>query len=645
MQYRSTYLCNVLLVALGLLFTLTTVAMSVETYDPNAGSASSDEPAAQGALSSDARLSAKITYSCKKMAVRNTVGDLMQASGVTLRAGVNTKDWEVRDRKINVFAKDTPLRDIMNAISRVTGFKWSIEGTESTPVYRLVWDMKSRQAMAAAREAILKTQEQAIADRRKAGLDALNSLENLSADELAKLRVENPFMFWLAASGMGKKFGGFLNNSPDVSQALLSGQNTTIAGASLNPQAQQGLSDLLTAVNALTSKLGGRNAGSEVPANMADATITVNAPGRGGRGGGPIGAGLGSLTITTPNGRTRLPIPDPNSQMAKIFGNVLIQADILNRPMRDVMAESRNEFMNARGQNRRNPGSANGTAPGSSASTTTTTTEDGQVVVTQIIDPVLDAKITAKLDGQTFPDIQEQLSEAAGIAIVSDNYGGRPGFGGPQGRRGGPNAGAAIDAQNQTLRTVLDNLANRYRYQWIKPSKPVEFQDSDWLIKVDTLIPDELIEYWKQTLNKTGTLGIPELAQMAGLTQEQFRANVTGDDIFGPLNLQQTVQQNKDILLFFASLSKSQASAAYSRDGLNLRSVVDNSSPIMRKVLGTNTAMTEDTESPVVMTAVRSKEGANFVVDISITNVDEKAPPATWHIVQPSYTPPAKPAK
>jgi hypothetical protein len=447
---------------------------------------------------------------------------------------------------------------------------------------------------------------------------------------------------------MGKKFGGFLNNSPDVSQALLSGESTTINGSSLNPQAQQGLSDLLTAVNALTTKLGGRNTGGEVPANMADATITVNAPGRGGRGGGPMGGvGLGNLTITTPNGRTRLPIPDPNSQMAKIFGNVLIQADILNRPMRDVMAESRNEFMNARGQNRRNPGSANGTANGaaSATTTTTTTTDDGQVVVTQITDPVLDAKINAKLDGQTLPDIQEQLSAAAGIAIVSDNYGGRPGFGGPQGRRGGPNAGGGVDAQNQTLRTVLDNLADRYQYQWFKPSKPVEFQDSEWITKVDTLIPDELMEYWKQTLNKTGTLGIPELAQMAGLTQEQFRANVSGDDIMGPLNLQQTVQQNKDILLFFASLSKSQASAAYSRDGLNLRSVVDDSSPIMKKVLGTNTAMTENTESPVVMTAVRSKEGANIVVDISITNVDQKTPPATWHIVQPSYTPPAKPAK
>jgi len=633
-----------LLFAIGLLLTLTTAALCVETYDPNAGSATSNEPASSGALSSDARLSAKITYSCKKMAARNAVGDLMQASGVTLRVGVNSKDWEVRDRKINVFAKETPLRDIMNAIARVTGFKWSIEGTESTPVYRLVWDMKSRQEMTAMRESIRQAKEQALADLRKQGLDALNSLDNLTADQLAKLRVDNPFMFWLAESGMGKKFSGFLSNSPDVSQALMSGQTATISGASLNPQAQAGLSDLLTAVNTLTNKLGGRNTGGEVPANLADATITVNAPGRGGRGGGPMGAGLGNITVTTANGRTRLPIPDPNSQMAKLFGNVLVQTDLLNRPMKDVMAESRDSFMNARQQNRRNPGSANTSASSTAVPTTTTTTSDGQVIVTQLSDPVLDAKITATLDGQTLPDIQEQLSTAVGIAIVSDNYGDRPGFGGPQGRRGGPNAGAGIDTQNKTLRSVLDGLAQRYQYQWGKPSKPVEFQDSDWINKVETLIPDELIESWKITLNKTGTLGIPELAQMAALTQEQFRANVATDSILSTLNLQQTVMQNKDILLLFASLSKSQASAAFSRDGLNLRNVVNDSSPVLKKALGTNIGSTDNADIPVIMTAVRSKEGANIAVDISITNGNEKTPSATYHIIQPDYTPPAKPA-
>lgn len=634
----------VLLVALGLLVICNAAALCVEVNDPNAGAATAEDTASTGALSSDPRLSAKMTYSCKKVAVRNVVGDLMQASNVTLRAGTNTKDWEVRDRKINIFAKETSLRDVMNAIARVTGFKWSIEGTESTPVYRLVWDMKSKQELAALRETIRQTQEQIITDKRKQGLDTINSLDNLNPDQMAKLRAENPFLFWMAASGVGKKFSGFINGAPGLSQALLSGQTLTMNGADLTPAGQSSLGDLLGAVKSLESKFGGRNSGGDVPANLADATITVNAPGRGGRGGGGGGMGrggpmrgdlLGTIVVTTPSGHTDLPLVNPNSPTTKVFGKVLIEADLLNRPFRDALAESRSELMKAMQQSRNNPGSNAGAAPGA----VTTTTIDGQVIVTQLTDPVLDAKVNAKLDAQTLPDIQEQLATAIGIAIVSDNFGGRPGFGG----RGGPNMAAGLDTQNSTLRTLLDNLAQRFQYQWGKPSKPIEFQDSDWFNKIESLIPDELIEHWKQTLNKTRTLDISELAQMAGLTQEQFRANVATDDVLSTLNLQQSVMQNRDILQLFTSLSKSQASAAYSGGGFNLKSLGD-ASTLLKKVLGRNPVLLDNTDAPLILKAIRSKEGANPIVDITISNGDAKTPPATWRITQPNYTPPAKPA-
>ncbi len=634
-----------LLLVVGLLISWATAAMCVETYDPNAGSAASETPASGDILSKDAHLSIKITYSGKKLAVRTVVDALTQASSISLRAGTNTKDWEVRDRKINVFAKETPLYEVMNAIARVTGFKWSIEGTESKPVYRLVWDMKSRIAVAAMRDSIHQADAQTAADIRKQGLDSMQNLDGLSADELAKLRVENPYKFWMAASGMSKTLNGFINNTPGVKEVLLNGQSKTINASSLSPAGQQGLSDLVGASNKLMSKFGGRNANdTDAPANLGDATIIVNPtfPGGGANFGGRGAANfmrdnmLGSIIVRSSSGMTVVPLFNPDSQMAKGAGKMLIETDLLNRPMQDVMKELGPELMKQMQQNM---------AGGAGASTTATTTTDSQGNVIELTDPVLDAKIKAKLDGKTLPDIQEQLAAAAEIPIVSDNYGGRPMFGGPGGPMGGPpgvvNAAASPGVQETTLRKVLDNLAQRYQYEWLKPSKPIEFQDKEWYEKILTLIPDELIANWKKILTTTKTLGMTELVQMAGLTTEQFMANITSDDMLGKLNLQWSIMQNKDILQLFGSLTKSQASAAYTNAGINIRTLGDDIQPLVKKVTGQNPALADQNAPLILRAETHSKDTPIPTVLLTISNGDENTKPATWHIMLPKYDPSA----
>ena len=196
-------ICFQLFTVIGLLAIFTMAAMCAETYDPNAGSAVAEKSASGDRLSSDSHLSAKITFSGKKIPIRKVVEELTQMGGIALRAGTSNKDWEVRDRKVNVFAKETPLYEVMNAISRVTGFKWSIEEEENKPLYRIVWDPKSRQEVEALRESIQQTDDLAASDIRNQSLDSIMNLNNMSSEDLAKLKTSNPYLFWMAASSAG----------------------------------------------------------------------------------------------------------------------------------------------------------------------------------------------------------------------------------------------------------------------------------------------------------------------------------------------------------------------------------------------------------------------------------------------------------
>ena len=83
------------------------------TVDPNVPGAE----AAEDTPKPDTRVAEKITYQAKKKTVLAILTDLTELTGVTLKAGYNTKDWQVRDRKMNIFAKDIPLAQIMNSIA------------------------------------------------------------------------------------------------------------------------------------------------------------------------------------------------------------------------------------------------------------------------------------------------------------------------------------------------------------------------------------------------------------------------------------------------------------------------------------------------------------------------------------------------
>jgi hypothetical protein len=114
---------NAILILMLIAACLPVFAAGKVTVDPNASGAAVAKPDQD--METDARLARRVTLSESRKCVSTILDDLTKATGVVFKAGYNNNDWQVRDRKMCVFAKDVPLVQIMNSISHVMKFKWS----------------------------------------------------------------------------------------------------------------------------------------------------------------------------------------------------------------------------------------------------------------------------------------------------------------------------------------------------------------------------------------------------------------------------------------------------------------------------------------------------------------------------------------
>ncbi|MGC8863077.1 MAG: hypothetical protein ACP5R5_09930, partial [Armatimonadota bacterium] len=103
------------------------------TIDPNVPGAREAE---ETATDTDPRLDQKVTLEAKQKSVLTILAELSEKTGVTLKAGQNSKDWESQDTKMNIFVKDVPLRELMASMARVMKFRWSREAVEGNYSYR-----------------------------------------------------------------------------------------------------------------------------------------------------------------------------------------------------------------------------------------------------------------------------------------------------------------------------------------------------------------------------------------------------------------------------------------------------------------------------------------------------------------------------
>lgn len=601
---------KLIFVSLILALVIPAFAVGKVTDDPNKVGAVAEAPAAD--LNADAKLGQKVTYTAVKKTVSSILEDLTKSTGVAFRAGRNSSDWQVRDRKMNIYVKDVPLNELMNSMARVMKFKWEIGGKPGDLSYRLYMDRRTLLDAEAQRVRAEQKAAEEAAQKRQKGLLQYGQLRNLSDADKAKLKQDNPFMYIVATSGMGGSMSSFFAESPGALEAITSGQQFEVKGSTLSPTAQAGLAGAMQQIVGLEARFNGGKARTTLPAdiasNMGAVTVQINRNLDMMKGMPQANMMLGEMDIRYKGGSVGIPMLDPESPMTKLIGKALIQSEDQGRPVDEVMKDLVPEFISAMTKQIK-------------ADTS------GETIIEHADDPVLHNKITLKDPGRALPDVEKSLADASKFAVVSDFFGG---WSLPMGQ---------VPTTESELKDVLDKIGDNYTYNWDKHSNVLELRDRNWFKKRAAQIPEAWLERWRQELTKDGTIDIDELAQMAALTQEQISVNLMADDILR--TALGSVYSGREILRLYGALSSDQRSMLLA-GGLNLGSLNQDQWAQAQKTIQARGGGTLDFDRKCYIVGVRTQKGKAY--DYKFTLYDSsKNELSSWNMNTPTYTPPAPP--
>jgi hypothetical protein len=580
------------------------------TVDPNTIKSPKPEEDA-----SDLRLAQLVTYEARRKSVLTILTDLSEKTGVALKAGKNNKDWQVRDLKMNVFAKDVPLSALMSSIARAMKFKWSRDGEEGEYSYRLYMDRKS------IADAELKRQkeEQRLLDeqasKRQRLFAAFQGLANLKPEELEKLKQTDPFLYFAAKSGAGQSLGAFFEQVPVAVDALATGQEMSMNAGMLPPPAQQNLIRAMRDMHRIAGMLGDKAEFPEDVVNNPGAIdIRINAHLEEMRNRPEAGFMLGMMEIRGAGKHFGVPLMDPDSQMAKLIGKILVKSMDEGKPAEEAFRESQSEFMTAILADMKK-------------------VEFGEKPVEHPDEPALHEKIKIKPESRSLDDVLFALAEASKLNVVSDYFA----------RRGlGAELGKIDGEQEAELKTVLDKIADAYRLNWEKHGDVLEFRNREWYHKRPLLIPEETLEAWRKAFRETGTLDIADLAQMAALDIERFSMNIMDDEVFSTGNIAGTIFPHRELLRMYASLDDAQRAMLFGEFGLDLRALTPEQWKQAEKLLsGRNPAFLQNADAHLTVAATRAPKGKQFEYTFTVTCTDQDKP-IEWKFTTPEYKEPPK---
>lgn len=225
--------------------------------------ATADTPALPGAVASDGaakrdhRFSRKVTCQARRKTVSSVLEDLSAQTKVKLYAGCNNGDWQVRDRRMNVFCKDVALGDLMTSIARVMKFKWLRSQKDGVYSYRLFMDRKT--LVEAERKRVVEEDKlrQWQARERTSLLSDLEKAAGISRSELEELKNDDPILYLYTEMGWSKMIPSLLREVPAAKDAWMSGEELTLAAANLPPAARKSVSQgLLDIGKDLTRTVG-----------------------------------------------------------------------------------------------------------------------------------------------------------------------------------------------------------------------------------------------------------------------------------------------------------------------------------------------------------------------------------------------------
>ena len=570
---------------------LPALAVGKITTDPNVpGAAAPSEEIIQG---TDTRLSKKVTIEQARAPLRKILDELTKSTGVVLKAGANNGDWQVRDRKMNIFAKDVPLAQLMNSISHVMKFKWQRKGEDGKWTYRLYMDRRTlldAEAQRSRAEAKEKADE---TRRRQNALDVFGKLSSLSDTEKAKLKTDNPFLYAVSKNGWGDSLGDFLREVPAASEALASGQKTSIEAGMLSPKARTGIMNAMKSEMDMENRFNRSQSTRLLPEGLDPSTVTIfinqnidkmpDMPGK--------GALLGEVSFRYEGGSVDTPFLNPDSPLVKWIGKVIIECEEQDCGVDDYLEEHKGEMSAAMVNEVK-------------------TSSGGEPENEHPDDPSLAAKVNLKPDSPALFNVEMDLANASKLCVVSDHFQNVPMGGMPPEMTGTPRG-------EMELKAALDKIGDAYVYNWDKRGSVIELRDRNWFRKRAAQIPDAWLEVWRNELETTGTIDLDSLSQIAQLTPEQYSANVLYDDTLSRSNLIGVVISSREVLRFYASLGPEQRASLPIGSGLDVVALSSDQSDEFAKLLNTK-GQKLATDQQATMSYVRSQAEKTFFYNFKV---------------------------
>lgn len=86
----------------------------------------------------DSALQQPVSYEAKQKRLHTVVDELAQMTGVSVRCGKNSNDWQTRDLPVTVFVKDMPLGQLLRLLADCTHLELKAEKIEDKRVYRFL---------------------------------------------------------------------------------------------------------------------------------------------------------------------------------------------------------------------------------------------------------------------------------------------------------------------------------------------------------------------------------------------------------------------------------------------------------------------------------------------------------------------------
>lgn len=597
------------------------------TADPNVTSpgrlASEPEDDGKDVLDKDKRLDKKITFSAAAKQVASVVETLSELSGVEMKAGQNEKDWLSRERKMNVFAKDLPLRDLMRSMARVMKYRWRATGGGATPRYRFYVE---RKAVLDGEAELAKQAERRAARQARQRENLVNGLKktaNLSPAETEALKTESPFLYMLSKLGAASALGQMLTECPQLQAAMLSGEEIVLPAAGLSSRAMQAMSDAYTALRRLEIAMSSSDQRQDVqPPDDATKLVFKIEPASRMAQGPEQDMMMGSIRVENQgSGSADMPMFDPDSDVGKLVGRALKMVLEDGADPRNLEKQLEPELQQV-------------------FTKLLKESDRGDTEVSHAEDPELGRKVKLDLKDHKFAELLKEFASVTGYSVVSDSFsstGIQFGIG-------------SVTGREIEIRKVLDWLTGGGFYNWWRHGSVIEFRDREWCRKQSLLVPQAWLEGWRNILKTKGVLDLDDFAEIAKLSPEQLRENMQGDGFFMQAGLPWRVEHHRDVLGFYAALGPDQVGAAYAEGGLDLRALGPDQWALFAKAAAKWAPIaTRDNEAPMRLRIKRqppsgSGDGPTFYILEVTAGEGEGAESTSWHVDTPRYKePPKKP--